>query len=59
MNICYSSTVSYIENIAMEGGVVQGAESLSLLNLVCDPICQPSNEDENEMKIDSCYWTDP
>ena len=39
--------MSYIEDIAMEGGVVQGAESLSLANLVCDPICQPSNEDED------------
>jgi hypothetical protein len=26
---------------------------------VCDSICQPSNEDENEMKIDSRYRTDP
>ena len=39
--------------------VLQGAESSSLLDLVCDPICQPSNEDEDEMKMDSCYWTDP
>ena len=28
-------------------------------NLVCDLICKPSNEDENEMKINSHYWTDP
>ena len=38
--------MSYIENMAMEGGVVQGAESLSLPDFACDPICQPSNEDE-------------
>jgi putative protein kinase ArgK-like GTPase of G3E family len=26
---------------------------------VCDLICQPLNEDEDEMKIDSHYQTDP
>ena len=30
--------------------VVQGAEPMFLPNLVCDQICQPSNEDEDEMK---------
>ena len=39
--------------------VVQGAEPLFLPYLVCDQICQPSNEDEDEMKIDSHYQTDP
>ena len=39
--------------------VVQGAEPLFLPHLVCDQICQPSNEDEDEMKIDSHYQTDP
>ena len=38
---------------------MQGAEPLFLPDLVCDQICQPSNEDEDEMKIDSCYRTDP
>ena len=38
---------------------MQGAELSSLPDLVCDPIFQPSNEDEDEMKMDSCYWTDP
>ena len=31
--------------------VVQGAEPSFLPDLVCDQICQPSNEDEDEMKI--------
>ena len=38
--------------------VVQGAKPF-LPELVCDQICQPSNEDEDEMKIDSRYRTDP
>ena len=38
---------------------MQGAQSLSLHSLVCDLNYQPLNEDENEMKIDSHYWTDP
>ena len=39
--------------------VAQGVEPSFLPNLVCDQICQPSNEDEDEMKIDSRYRTDP
>ena len=38
---------------------MQGAEPLFLPDLVCDQICQPSNEDEDEMKINSRYRTDP
>ena len=38
---------------------MQGAEPLFLPDFVCDQICQPSNEDEDEMKINSRYWTDP
>ena len=38
---------------------MQGAEFLFLSDLVSDPICQPSNEDEDEMKMDPCYWKDP
>ena len=38
---------------------MQGAEPLFLPNLVCDQICQPSNEDEDEMKINSHYQIDP
>ena len=38
---------------------MQGAEPSFLPNLVCDQICQPLNEDEDEMKIDSRYRTDP
>ena len=39
--------------------VVQGAKPLFSPDLVCDQICQPSNEDEDELKIDSHYQTDP
>ena len=35
------------------------AEPSFLPNLVWDQICQPSNEDEDEMKINSHYRTDP
>ena len=38
---------------------MQGAEPSFLPDLVFVLICQPSNEDEDEMKINSCYWTDP
>ena len=54
--------MSYIGNITTEGGLrkEQSHRLPSFLpNLVCDQICQPSNEDEDEMKIDSRYWTDP
>ena len=39
--------------------VVQGAKPLFSPDVVCDQICQPSNEDEDEMKINSHYQTDP
>ena len=38
---------------------MQGAELSFLPDLVCDSICQPLNEDENEMEINSHYQTDP
>ena len=47
--------MSYIGNITTEGGLCKEQRP----NLVCDQICQPSNEDEDEMKIDSRYRTDP
>ena len=40
-------------------GLCKEQSQLSLPDLVCDSICQPSNEDENEMKINSHYQTDP
>ena len=38
----------------MEGGLCKPS---FLLDLVCDQICQPSNEDEDEMNINSHYQT--
>ena len=42
-----------MKNVTTEGGLCR-EQSLSLPDLVGDSICQPSNEDEDEMKMKSC-----